>query len=181
MLTMPIAKRNQRPEEILVDFDRTRISILLIGQIAGALPDHSLLLSNDKYRVTSATDIRELSLLGATESFALSLISDTLGPTGLDNAARTVRKQWPSSRILVLGRASLILEDFLYDDALSPSCGQRELCDTLNKMSTPTGLGRPYIVTTPASEHDPLQRRPVSYAVDSRLPDVPERMTQTRF
>jgi hypothetical protein len=178
---MPLEIMNQRPESLMANVARTRLSILLIGPItAPPLHDRQSFLSDVDFRVTFARDLRELSLLRAAEVFALSLISDTLGATGLDDAARSVRKQWPTSRILVLGQASDILEDYLYDDALPHSCSQQGLYDTVDRMFGQRVLGRPFILSTPASEHDPLKRRPVGSAV-SCLSNCPERMTQTQF
>lgn len=151
MLAMLLGMSNQLPEPLQAALVTARLSIVLVEPIAGSLPDLRFLLSNDSYRVTSVTSIRELSLLSAAESFAIALISDTVGRAGLDEAARSIRKQWPTARILVFGRAAVVLEDYLYDDALPHACGQQDLCDTLNRMSGQRAQGRPFIVTTPAS------------------------------
>ncbi len=174
MLAMPLGNTTQLPESLLAGLNPARLSVVLIEPIAASLQDRQILLSNESYRVTSVRDTRELSLLSPAESFALAVISDTLGGVGLVDAAKSVRKQWPTARILVLGRAAVILEDYLYDDALPQSCGHQELCDALTRMSSQRTHGRPFIVTTPASE------RQISSAIDSRLPNIPERMTQMR-
>jgi hypothetical protein len=180
MLLTPLATTAQLPESSLARINPERLGLVLIEPIDASFPDHRFLASNESYRVTSVRDTRELALLGAAESFAIALISDTLGRVGFVDAANSVRKQWPTARILVLGRAAVVLEDHLYDDALPHSCGQQELCDTLNRMSRQRVQGRPFIVTTPASEHASLLRRQVSSGDDSRMSNVPERMTQTR-
>lgn len=180
MLTIPLGMTTQLSEPLLAGLDPARLSIVLIEPIAASLPDRRFLLSNDRYRVTCVRDTRELSLLRTEEAFVLVLISDALGQVGLIDAARSVRKQWPAARILVLGQAAAVLEDYLYEEALPHSCGQQELCDALNGMFSPKNYGRPFIVTTPAAEHDSLQRRQVSSASDVRRPDVPDRMTQMR-
>jgi hypothetical protein len=162
MLLTPLATTAQLPESSLARINPERLGLVLIEPIDASFPDHRFLASNESYRVTSVRDTRELALMGAAESFAIALISDT------------------TARILVLGRAAVVLEDHLYDDALPHSCGQQELCDTLNRMSRQRVQGRPFIVTTPASEHASLLRRQVSSGDDSRMSNVPERMTQTR-
>ena len=180
MHTMPLVTTTPLFDPLRTGLDPARLNIVLIEPIAAFLPDHRFLLSNDRYRVTCVRDTRELCLLRTQESFALALISDALGQVELDDAARSVRKQWPAARILVLGQAAVVLEDYLYEEALPHSCDQQELCDTLNGMSSPKNYGRPFIVTTPAAEHNSLQRRQVSSAGDARQPDIPERMTQMR-
>ncbi len=180
MLAMPLGTPDQLPEILQAAPVTARASIVLVEPIAASLPDHRFLLSNDSYQVTPVRSIRELSLLSSAEPFALALISDTLGRVGLEDATRSVRKQWPTTRILVLGRAAFVLDDHLYDDALPQSCGHQELCDTLTRMSSQRPNGRPFIVTTPAAEHEFVRRRQVSSADAARLPDVPERMTQMR-
>lgn len=136
MLATPLRLTNQLPEPPMAASEPARLSIVLIEPTAVSLPDHRFLLSNDNYLVTAVRGTRELSLLSAAESFALALISDTLGRVGLVDAARSVRRQWPTARILVLGQAAVILEDNLYDDALPHSSGQQDLCDTLTRMSS---------------------------------------------
>lgn len=148
MLTMPLAMSAQPPEPLLAVPDPTRLSMVLIEPMATSLPDRQFLLSNDRYRVTCVRDTRELSLLRTEESFVLALISDALGQVELIEAAQSVRKQWPAARILVLGQAAVVLEDYLYEEALPHSCGQQELCDTLDGMSSLKNYGRPFIVTT---------------------------------
>jgi hypothetical protein len=180
MLRMPVATTAQLPEASLAGINPAKLGLVLIEPIDASFPDHRFLVSNESYRITSVRDTRELALLGAAESFAVALISDTLGRINFVAAARSVRKQWPTARILILGRATVVLEDYLYDEALPHSCGQQELCDTLSRMTRQRVQGRPFIVTTPASEHDSLLRRQVSSADDSRMSNVPERMTQTR-
>jgi hypothetical protein len=178
MLLTPLATTAQLPE--LAGINPAKLGLVLIEPIGASFPDHRFLVSNESYRVTSVRDTRELALLGAVESFAIALISDTLGRVGFVDAARSVRKQWPNARILVLGRAAVVLDDHLYDDALPHSCGEQELYDTLNRMSRQRVQGRPFIDTIPASERDPLLRRQASSADDSGTMNVPERMTQSR-
>ncbi len=180
MLLTPLATTAQLPEALLASIPPAKLGLVLIEPIGACFPDHRFLVANQSYQVTSVRDTRELALLGAAEPFAIALISDTLGRVGFIDAARSVRKQWPTARILVLGRAAVVLDDHLYDDALAHSCGEQELYDTLNRMSRQRVQGRLFIVTTPASEHDSLLRRQVSSADNSRMPNVPERMTQTR-
>jgi hypothetical protein len=147
MGAMPLGSTNQLPAR-LPGVEPARLRIVIIEPVISSLSDRQLLLSNDNYRVTSVKDARELSLLGADESFALALISDSLGRSGLVDAARSVRQQWPAARILVSGVAAVVLEDHLYDDTIPHSCGEQELCDALDRLSAQRTQSRPFIVTT---------------------------------
>ena len=179
MTLMPLATTAHLPKKSLAGINPAKLGLVLIGPMDASCPDHRFPGPNESYRVTSVRDLRELASLGTEESFAVALISDALGRVAFVDAARSVRKDWPTARILILGRAAVVLEDYLYDEALPHSCRQQELCDTLNRMSSQRTQGRPFIVTTPASERDSLLRRQVGSAGDSRMPNVPERMTQT--
>lgn len=95
MLALPIGETAQPPEQLQAGVAPARLSIVFIEPIRAPLPNHRSLLSRDSYRVTTVSDTRELSHLRAAEPFAVPLINDTLGRVELDDAARSVRKQWP--------------------------------------------------------------------------------------
>jgi hypothetical protein len=180
MLPMPPITSVQISEPLPTTFAPSRPSVILISPTINLLSDSRYLMLDDNYRVTAVGDLRELSLVRDSESFALAVISDTLGGTELVKATRLVRKQWPTARILVLGHAAIALEDSLYDDVLPHSSGEQKVCDILTRMSTQRTYGRLFIVTTPASVHESLERRHATSVEDSRGPDAPQRMTQTR-
>jgi hypothetical protein len=159
MQTLPHGKTGPLFESLLTETESVRLNVLLVEPIAAGLPNHQVLSANHLYRVTCVRDTRELSLLKTEESFALALISDALGKVELNDAARSVRKNWPAARILVLGEAAVVLEDYLYEEALPHSCGQDELCETLNGLVIVKPHGRPFIVTTPVVDRDPSRLR----------------------
>jgi hypothetical protein len=127
-----------RPKVVLVEPDTIRPT--------GCAPH----LLEEHYCVTLVKDVRELFLLRDGEPFLFALLSDNLGPFQLVAAAHSVRRQWPDARILVLGKAAVMLEDHLYDDAIPHSCKLEELFASLTKLSRdPWGQrtgGRPFIV-----------------------------------
>jgi hypothetical protein len=127
-----------RPKVVLVEPDTNRST--------GCAP----LLLEEHYCVTLVKDVRELFLLRDREPFLFALLSDRLGSFQLVAAAHSVRRQWPDSRILVLGQAAVILEDHLYDDAIAHSCKREDLFAALTKLSCDPwrqrAEGRPFIV-----------------------------------
>jgi hypothetical protein len=113
------------------------------------------------YSVTVVKDVRELFFLRNGDPFVHALLSDHLGSFALVAAAQSVRRQWPKARILVLGQASLTLEDHLYDDAIRHTCKKEDLFDALMKLSfdpwKQKAGGRPFIVQ-PLNPEEPIER-----------------------
>ena len=106
--------------------------ILLIEPDVSVLSAEALLLTNSNYCVTPASSNGDLFLLRNTKAVALVILSDRLGQSHLDAAARTVRKQWPNSRILVRGQAAFVLEDHLYDEQVCHSSDPNKLLTDLD-------------------------------------------------
>jgi hypothetical protein len=178
MSAMPLGVIDQTPELLPATLGHAKLSVVLIEPTLALFPDPRYVLLNEGYRVTPVNSSFELSLLSMSEAFTLAVVSDTLGHTGLVDATRLVRQQWPAARILVLGHASFVIEDNLYDEVLPQSCGEQDICNILGSMSAQQTHRRPFIVTTPASEHESFKRRNASSAQSSRVPNAPERMTQ---
>jgi hypothetical protein len=138
------------------------ISVVLVEPHRDDLHGRASLLANTLYQVTTVKGIYELIMLRDKESFELALLSVLLGDSHLVAAARTVRSQWPRARIIVLGQAAPVLDDHLYDEALSYTCEQQVLLDTLERLThypwAEKPSGRPFIVPSATSEHVPIQQ-----------------------
>jgi hypothetical protein len=106
--------------------------VLLVEPDIDLLNGETLLLTTSNYCVTPASSNGDLFLLRNTKAVALVILSDRLGQSHLDAAARTVRKQWPNSRILVLGQAAFVLEDHLYDEQVCHSSDPNKLLTDLD-------------------------------------------------
>jgi hypothetical protein len=154
MSAMPLRVIGQTPELLPATLGHAKLSVVLIEPTLALLPNPRYVLLNEGYRVTPVNSFYELSLLSMSKAFTLAVVSDTLGHTGLVDATRLVRKQWPAARILVLGHTSFVIEDNLYDEVLPHYCGNQDLCDILDSMSAQQTHRRPFIVTTPAPEQE---------------------------
>jgi hypothetical protein len=64
------------------------------------------------------------------------VLSNALGSSALRMVAESVRRQWPSARILILGIAVSELEDQLYDEAVDYRISLKDLLTALLKLST---------------------------------------------
>jgi hypothetical protein len=122
--------------------------------------DRPMALLERDYRVSLAKDIREIFFLRERPSFAVVVLSALLGPFALVEAARSVRRQWPGARIVIIGQAANVLEDHLYDETVAQSCKPQELIDMLAQLTsdpwTIRTVGRPFVVPTPAVGLKPL-------------------------
>jgi hypothetical protein len=101
--------------------------IILVEPDIDVLTAENLLLTSSNYCVTTASSNDDLFLVRNTKAIALVILSDRLGHSHLDAAARTVRKQWPNSRILVRAQAPFKLEDHLYDEQVCHSSNPSQL------------------------------------------------------
>jgi len=108
--------------------------ILAVEPDSVVLQAKSLLLTKAKYCVTQATGDRELFSLRGTKAVALAILSDRLGQRLLGAVAETVRRQWPRTRILILGQVPMVLEDSLYDEQICRSSDPQQVLDNLESL-----------------------------------------------
>jgi hypothetical protein len=113
----------------------TRPRVLLVEPDLDVLADRMLLLSRSKYIVAPASSYREIFGLRSEIGFGLAVLNDSLGGLALRAAAEFVRRQWPSARILILGNAQAVLEDYLYDEAVNHRIQSTDLLETLARLS----------------------------------------------
>jgi hypothetical protein len=111
------------------------------------------MLTEADYRVTTIRDIRELSPLSTRSTYSFALLSELLGAPALDSAARFVRTQWPSARILFLGNAQRMLDDHLHDERIEVSCKTHELLKTLAALDRQKLTGRPFVLPSPQTSN----------------------------
>jgi hypothetical protein len=109
--------------------------VLVVEPDEHLLASRTLLLSSSNYLVTAAGSHRDVFDLSCMTEIHLAVLSDTLGRSGLCSAAEYVRAQWPSARILILGTAQFVLEDYLYDEAVGHGLQPKGLLDTLERLS----------------------------------------------
>jgi hypothetical protein len=92
------------------------------------------LLTKANYCVTRATGERELFFLRGAKAFALAILSDRLGRSLLASVAATIRRQWPRTRILIIGQVATGLEDYLYDEQIYRSPDPRQVLSDLETL-----------------------------------------------
>jgi len=108
--------------------------ILAVEPDIAVLNEKSLLLTKANYCVTPASSDRDLFLLRGMKAVAVAILSDHLGQRLLRTVAETVRRQWPRTRILILGQSTMGLEDYLYDEQIYRSSDPRQVLADLEML-----------------------------------------------
>jgi hypothetical protein len=108
--------------------------VLAVEPDVARLHAKSLLLTKANYCVTRASSDRELFHLRNTPAAPLAILSDRLGERLLGTVAQTVRRQWPRTRILILGQAPRMLEDYLYDEQIQRSSDPQQVLAELESL-----------------------------------------------
>ncbi|WP_128914080.1 hypothetical protein [Granulicella sibirica] len=111
------------------------IEILLLEGDFGVPSKSAKLLMDPRYRVTTVCNQSDLFVLRTTIGISVAIINDRMGAAALDIAARAIRLAWPLARILVLGKAQIVLEDYLYDEAIEHRFVGSDLCVSLERLS----------------------------------------------
>jgi hypothetical protein len=108
--------------------------ILAVEPDIEILQAKSLLLTQANYCVTQAASERELFTLRGQKAIALAILSDRLGQRLLGTVAETIRRQWPRTRILILGQVPTALDDPLYDEHLDRFSDSQQVIANLEKL-----------------------------------------------
>ena len=110
-------------------------ALLLVEPDVELLSTRTRVLTNSGYCVAAAMTEREVFAFRGIE-VRLAVLSNALGSSALRMVAESVRRQWPSARILILGIAVSELEDQLYDEAVDYRISLKDLLTALLKLST---------------------------------------------
>jgi hypothetical protein len=73
-----------------------------------------------------------LQCLGGVQ---IAILTEALGLEQLRAATESVRLQWPSARILILGYVPVSLDDHLYDESADPRFDPKKLLDMLKRLN----------------------------------------------
>ena len=111
---------------------------ILLVESKTASSDSVAQLGESHYCVTQTDSPRYISLMRHALRFTVAVLSDTLGVVDLRKTAETVRRQWPFTRIFILGKAPLQLEDHLYDEVVVRTSNPSVLLSTIDNLSQNT-------------------------------------------
>jgi hypothetical protein len=114
------------------------IHVLSVGPVDYGSVVHDALLKGPKFRLSIATDYRELWVIPKQELIQVAILHNTLSAFELEDASRFIRQQWPNARILIIRRGVGSLDDALYDDRLAPNAAPELLLFAIERH---TGKG----------------------------------------
>jgi hypothetical protein len=92
------------------------IHVLSVGPVDCGSMVHDALFDRASFRLTIATDYRELWGIAAQESIHVGVLHDAFSSFELEAACRLIRQRWPHAKILLVSRQESSLDDGLYDD-----------------------------------------------------------------
>jgi DNA-binding response OmpR family regulator len=112
----------------------TRLDLLLVEPPQDVGASRAVLLSSSGYTVTRAYSYVDVLDLRARPDFGYAVLSENLGIGNVRTIASEVRRRWPAARILIIGSPSVMIEDYLYDDAVDHRFNPQGLLDALRRL-----------------------------------------------
>jgi hypothetical protein len=113
---------------------RKAIHVLSVGAMDYGCMVHDALLSGPRFRLSVATDYRELWMIPNQESLQVVILHDTLSSSELEYASRLIRRRWPRVRILVVCNGEGFLDDALYDVRVVSNVSREVLQTTIERL-----------------------------------------------
>jgi len=109
--------------------------VLSVGPVERGCVIYDALLSGPNFRLTIATDYREVWKIADLESLQVVILHSTLSPLELEDTSRFIRRKWPHARILVIRAGEEFLDDPLYDDHLAPAVAPEVLLTAIERLA----------------------------------------------
>jgi len=113
---------------------RKAIHVLSVGAIDCGCMVHDALLNGPEFRLSVATDYRELWMIPNQESIQVVILHNTLSSSELEYASRFIRRRWPRVRILVVCNGEGFLDDALYDVRVVSNVSREVLLTTIERV-----------------------------------------------
>jgi len=113
---------------------RKAIHVLSVGAIDCGCLVHDALVNGPRFRLSIATDNRELWMIPNQESIHVVVLHNTLSSYELEYASRFIRRRWPHARILVVCDGEGFLDDALYDVRVVSNVSREVLLATIELL-----------------------------------------------
>jgi hypothetical protein len=127
----------------------TGMIALLVDPDLHLFSTSKVILSGLSYSVFSACSFGDVFDLQPQREPHIAVLSEKLGPAQLPAVAVYIRRRWPRTRILVVGRASSLLEDQLYDENVAGGCNPAEFRAAVERCSHPP-MSRIHLAARPS-------------------------------
>ncbi len=92
-------------------------------------------ISSANFRLSFATDYRELWAMQTVHSPRLAVLYDTLHSFELEASCRLIRRRWPSTRILILRARMDTVDKSLYDARLPANVATQVLLAAIRRLA----------------------------------------------
>ncbi len=112
------------------------IHVLSVGPMDRGSLVHDALLEMPDFRLSIATDYRELWVIPKHESIHLVILHNTFSLFELEDASRFIRTRWPPAKILIVRRGEGFLDDELYDDRVTPPASLEVLLSAIERLTS---------------------------------------------
>jgi hypothetical protein len=132
---------NEIYENAIESFDRRAaqtsktIHVLFVGPGDRGSIIHDALLQTPSFRLSIASDYRELWMIPRLQSVQVVVLHNTFSSSELEEVGRFVRRRWPRAGILVVHRGGDFLDDALYDDRVDPTVTPEILLTTIERLT----------------------------------------------
>ncbi len=111
------------------------IHVLSVGPMDCGSMVHDALLGGPNWRLTIATDSRELWAIPEQASIQVAILDNTLSEFVLEDASLFIRERWPLAKILLIGTGEGSLDCALYDDRVAPTAAPEILPSTIERLA----------------------------------------------
>jgi len=108
--------------------------VLSVGPMDCGSMVHDALLDGPNWRLTIATDSRQLWVIPKQETIQVVILHNALSAFELDDASRFIRQRWPHAKILVVCNGEGFLDDALHDVRVVSNAGREVLLATIERL-----------------------------------------------
>lgn len=109
--------------------------VLSVGPMDRGSLVHDALLEVPDFRLSIATDYRELWVIPKQESIHVVILHSTFSSFELEDASRFIRQRWPQAKILIVRCGEGFLDDALYDDRVAPPVSPKVLLSAMERLT----------------------------------------------
>jgi len=128
-------------EEALESLNRKRlqspktIHLISVGPMECGSMVHDALLDEPNWRLTIATDFRQLLAIPEQESIQIAILDGTLSEFELEDASLFIRQQWPHARILLIRTGKDSVNHAWFDDCVTSIVAPEFLHSAIERLA----------------------------------------------
>lgn len=98
---------------------KTTLHVLSVGSSEESRRVRDALLERQRCHLIAANGTQELTAISRQETIDVAILHASLAKASLRNSARTIRRQWPHARILLVSARTGLIDDALYEERIA--------------------------------------------------------------